>query len=174
MKDYFPYRLQQEVGAVSPLCAYTLLQINGEDFGLYLAVEGIEDSFALRNYGDDVGQLYKPEIYAMNSIFSSSSAANSDENGMGLLGASGKPGERIETLAEAMDAMFTDRREDQSVAAGNYVGDNPMQYAVIFDSAVFHLTNAQKARYKEAVKTLCASDSPLDALDLDQMIPYTY
>lgn len=172
MKDYFSYRLQQEVGAVSPLCTYTLLQVNGEDFGLYLAVEGVEDSFALRNYGDDVGQLYKPEIYAMNSIFSSSSATNGDENGFGLLEASGKPGERIESLAVSMDAMFADRREDQSVAASNYVGDDPKPYAVIFDSAVFDLANEQKARYMEAVKTLCASESPLDALDLDQMIPY--
>ena len=37
------------------------LVIDGEDWGLYLAVEGVEESFLLRNYGTDYGELYKPD-----------------------------------------------------------------------------------------------------------------
>lgn len=33
------------------------LVIDGEDWGLYLAVEGVEESFLLRNYGTDYGEL---------------------------------------------------------------------------------------------------------------------
>lgn len=35
--------------------------MNGEDFGLYLAVEGVEEAFLERNYGAEYGELYKPD-----------------------------------------------------------------------------------------------------------------
>lgn len=38
---------------------------DGEDWGLYLAVEGVEESFLLRNYGTDYGELYKPDSMEM-------------------------------------------------------------------------------------------------------------
>lgn len=61
MKDYLTYRMMQEFGAPAPLCSYAFLTVNGEDWGLYLAVEGIEDAFLQRNYGTDHGDLYKPD-----------------------------------------------------------------------------------------------------------------
>ena len=38
-----------------------MITVNGEPWGLYLAVEGVEDSFLRRNYGTDHGDLYKPD-----------------------------------------------------------------------------------------------------------------
>ncbi|NBJ88103.1 CotH kinase family protein [Acutalibacter sp. 1XD8-36] len=61
MKDYLSYQMMAEFGAVSPLCSYVYIRVNGEDWGLYLAVEGVEESFLQRNYGADYGELYKPE-----------------------------------------------------------------------------------------------------------------
>ncbi len=61
MKDYLAYRLMGEFGADAPLCSFAYITVNGEDWGLYLAVEGIEDSFLQRNYGRDTGELYKPD-----------------------------------------------------------------------------------------------------------------
>lgn len=61
MKDYLTYRLMYEFGVDAPLCSYTYITVNGEDWGLYLAVEGIEEAFLQRNYGRDYGQLYKPD-----------------------------------------------------------------------------------------------------------------
>ncbi|HBL41046.1 MAG TPA: spore coat protein CotH, partial [Ruminococcaceae bacterium] len=61
MKDYLSYQLMSDFGVDSPLCSYAYLTVNGEDWGLYLAVEGIEDSFLSRNYGSDSGELYKPD-----------------------------------------------------------------------------------------------------------------
>ena len=61
MKDYLAYTLMNEFGADSPLCSFVYITVNGEDWGLYLAVEGIEDSFLERNYGSDFGELYKPD-----------------------------------------------------------------------------------------------------------------
>lgn len=61
MKDYLTYRLMAEFDANAPLCSYVYITVNGEDWGLYLAVEGIEDGFLQRNYGSNHGQLYKPD-----------------------------------------------------------------------------------------------------------------
>ena len=61
MKDYLTYTLMNEFGVNSPLCSYVYITVNGEDWGLYLAVEGVEDSFLERNYGSDHGELYKPD-----------------------------------------------------------------------------------------------------------------
>ena len=65
MKDYLCYRMMSEFGVDSPLCSYVYITVNGEDWGLYLAVEGIEDSFLQRNYGNDAGELYKPDSQSM-------------------------------------------------------------------------------------------------------------
>lgn len=61
MKDYLSYTLMSSFGVDAPLCSYVYITVNGEDWGLYLAVEGVEDSFLNRNYGTDHGELYKPD-----------------------------------------------------------------------------------------------------------------
>ena len=61
MKDYLTYQLMGSFGVDSPLCSYVYITVNGEDWGLYLAVEGVEDAFLQRNYGTGYGELYKPD-----------------------------------------------------------------------------------------------------------------
>ena len=61
MKDYLAYTLMNEFGVDAPLCSFAYITVNGEDWGLYLAVEAIEDSFLQRNYGSESGDLYKPD-----------------------------------------------------------------------------------------------------------------
>lgn len=61
MKDYLVYQLMSAFGVDSPLCSYVYLTVNGENWGLYLAVEGVEEAFLQRNYGKNYGELYKPD-----------------------------------------------------------------------------------------------------------------
>lgn len=65
MKDYVTYQMMAGFGADAPLCSFAYITVNGEDFGLYLAVEGVEESFLERNYGNDYGELYKPDSMSM-------------------------------------------------------------------------------------------------------------
>lgn len=65
MKDYLSYQMMREMGVASPLCSYVYIMVNGEDWGLYLAVEGVEEAFLQRNYGRDYGELYKPDSMGM-------------------------------------------------------------------------------------------------------------
>ena len=65
MKDYLCYQMMGYMGADAPLCSYVWITVNGEAWGLYLAVEGVEDSFLERNYGTSYGELYKPDSQSM-------------------------------------------------------------------------------------------------------------
>ena len=65
MKDYLSYQMMGEFGVPAPLCSYAFLTVNGEDWGLYLAVEAVEESFLQRNYGSNYGDLYKPDSMNM-------------------------------------------------------------------------------------------------------------
>lgn len=65
MKDYLSYQMMGYFGVDAPLCSYVYITVNGEDWGLYLAVEGVEEAFLQRNYGSDYGELYKPDSQSM-------------------------------------------------------------------------------------------------------------
>ncbi len=66
MKDYLSYQMMGAFGVAAPLCSYAYITVNGEDWGLYLAVEGVEEAFLTRNYGSNAaGALYKPDSQSM-------------------------------------------------------------------------------------------------------------
>ena len=61
LKDYLVYDMMNYIGADAPLSSFVNITVNGEAWGLYLAVEGVEEAFLQRNYGNDYGELYKPD-----------------------------------------------------------------------------------------------------------------
>lgn len=92
MKDYLTYQMMNEMSVASPLCSYAYITVNGEEWGLYLAVEGLEEAFLQRNYGKDYGELYKPdsmnmgggrgngEKFDMDEFLNDSESENTDTN----------------------------------------------------------------------------------------------
>lgn len=65
LKDYLTYQMMGWFGVDAPLCSFVSITVNGEPWGLYLAVEGVEEAFLERNYGSDYGELYKPDSQSM-------------------------------------------------------------------------------------------------------------
>ena len=61
IKEYLSYYLLSKAGVKTPLFAMAEIYVNGEYWGLYLAVECIDDSFIERNFSTDGGFLYKPD-----------------------------------------------------------------------------------------------------------------
>lgn len=61
MKEYLSYELFSKMGIATPACSFAQIKINGEVWGLYLAVEVMEESFIERYFGSVDGNLYKPE-----------------------------------------------------------------------------------------------------------------
>jgi spore coat protein CotH len=77
MKEAVIYDMYQYIGAYSSLYNYAKVSVNGEYWGVYLALEGVEDSFILRNFGTQDGELYKPDSMEMGGGDSKSSSGMS-------------------------------------------------------------------------------------------------
>jgi len=60
-KEAIIYDMYRYLGVDASLYNYAKISVNGDYWGVYLALEAVEDSFALRNYGVEKGNLYKPE-----------------------------------------------------------------------------------------------------------------
>ena len=146
MKDFLAYHMMNEMNVPAPLSAYTLVKLNGKDFGLYLAAEAVEDSFCYRNYGSDFGTLYKPDSFAMDTLDlgafldysnpdSALSVAESIMNGERY--ADKQSGDRVDIIGELVISAFAEMKSADSIAALQYVGENEKDYSLIFDTALY-------------------------------------
>lgn len=61
MREYISYKIMGEMGLDVPECAYSHITVNGEEWGLYLAVEPVDEVFLAEHFADATGDLYKPE-----------------------------------------------------------------------------------------------------------------
>ncbi|MBO4901115.1 MAG: CotH kinase family protein [Lachnospiraceae bacterium] len=91
MKEAIIYDMYQYLDADASLYNYASVSLNGEYRGVYLALEGVEESFMLRNYGTQDGELYKPESMGMGG--------GDDNGGMSM------PGGDFEVDPENMPEM---------------------------------------------------------------------
>ena len=62
LREALAYDMYAFLDADASLYNYAIVYLNGEYFGCYLALEGVDKSFAKRVYGEEYGQLYKPDI----------------------------------------------------------------------------------------------------------------
>ena len=61
LKEYMSYDVMEFLDINTPAYCFANIKINNEDWGLYLAVETLEEDYLERYYGKDYGNLYKPE-----------------------------------------------------------------------------------------------------------------
>lgn len=199
MKDYLTYTMMGELGAYAPLCSFAYITVNGEDWGLYLAVEGVENSFLERNYGSDYGELYKPDSmdfgggrgngmdFSMDDFMSESSelfgsekrgfsgAADSslpdDFNAAGLAAAGSERGDFGGNMGGGENLGGIDTGMGSSDVKLQYIDDDFDSYSNIWDGAKTDITDADKARLISALKTL-SGDNAADAVDVEAVIKY--
>ena len=178
MKDFMAYHLMNDMGVAAPLSSYALMQVNGQDFGLYLAVEAVEDSFCYRNYGENASiQLYKPDCFSMDSLDISammdyeegSSLWKTEQIMDGSFYADSESGDRADILGEMLKSVFTP--EQTAVAALQYVGEEPENYEALWNTAVCKPQKADRTRLINSVKIL-NSDNPEPVLDSDSLLRY--
>jgi len=185
MKDYLTYRMMQEFGAPAPLCSYAFLTVNGEDWGLYLAVEGIEDAFLQRNYGTDHGDLYKPDTMEIGGGRGNGKDFNADsffadapqQGESDPAFAPRSRGEQGFVRDDTQDRSFAERGTAGKGGMGSaetklqYIDDDPGSYAAIFDSAKTAVTDADEARLIAALQLLSEGDAEA-SVDIDAVLRY--
>lgn len=169
MKDYIAYKMMNDMGVKSPLSSYTVVQKNGEDFALYLAVEDVDKSFAFRNYGDAEVDLYKPEseaaakqsdFEAVLQVFSGNKYADLDKT------------DRVEPWNEISAKMHPEELKD--AACCRWIDDKPASYQNIWDSDELECTDEDKAVMIDCLDKLNngTEKESLSVLDTDQLMRY--
>lgn len=197
MKDYLTYQMMNAMGVAAPLCSYVYITVNGEDWGLYLAVEGVEDSFLKRNFGSDFGELYKPDSMKMgggrgnggrfnmeefieNADFENFDFENFDAERFEKQEQQRPQGEMPE--GEAPQMPQGERKEFGGRGGGmgmgsddvllKYIDDAIESYSNIFDSAKTTVTDADKKRLIEALKELSEGQDLSNTVDIEKVIRY--
>lgn len=202
MKEFLSYELMEETGVAAPLHAYAAVYINGEYWGLYLMVEAVEEDFALRNFGADYGELYKPDTREMNGDETPGETLPHEEgfgtdrqeisvmpeNGFVPGGEFG--GERPEEFAlpengfpqtgefgkENPEAGAMPEMEGMGTGGGAdfvYTDGEIASYRQIFDNAVFDgVTDADKRQVIAALKSLADGTNIEDTVDVDAVLRY--
>lgn len=100
------------------------LVIDGEDWGLYLAVEGVEESFLLRNYGTDYGELYKPDSMEMGG-------GRGNGGGFGGRGGmGGMPSDMGEPPEDMGGGLLSMLPWDYNLAFGGFMGSSDAEALV--------------------------------------------
>ena len=185
MKDYLCYQMMQQVGVAAPLCSYAYLTVNGEDWGLYLAVEAVEESFLQRNYGSDYGELYKPDSTEMGGgrgngedFTMPDTAENAVENTAESTAADTTAGFPNGQMPDGFSGGAPDMGGGNFAGGSGsadvllqYIDDDPDSYSNIFDNAKTSCSEADKARLIAALKTLSGEDAS-SAVDVDMVIRY--
>lgn len=202
MKDYLTYRMMGAFGADAPLCSYVKITVNGEDWGLYLAVEGVEDSFLRRNYGNDSGILYKPDSLNLGGgpgngrdfrmpnagDFGENAPTPPDGQDFGGQAPAAFPGSGQDGGEPPASAGFPgggqdgagQTRVDRGFGGGmgsddvklRYIDDDPDSYSNIFDSAKAEISKADKTRLIASLKALGEGENLEEVLDVDEVLRY--
>ena len=177
MKDYLTYTMMNEFEAAAPLCSFVYITINGEDWGLYLAVEGVEDSFLERNYGTSYGELYKPDSMSFGGgrgngkDFNMEDFMNREESADGSEQGNRMP-DRGNFDPSKIPEGFGGFGMGSSDVKLQYVDDNTSSYANIWNNAKTDITAADQARLIESLKKLSSGEQIESIVDIEAVIRY--
>ncbi len=196
MKEAICYDMFAFLGADASLYNYAKVSINGEYYGVYLALEPVEESFAMRNYGANYGEFYKPDNMGMGgpgkmkdwdgdmSEFmggDSSSASGSSEppempSGSGDSAATGEAGGGKGGEMQGGGGAGGGDMGSGGGANLNYVDDSLDSYDAIWEGSVFNTTDKDHSRVVKALKKICDEDVDTDTLakymDVDNVLRY--
>ena len=202
MKEALVYDMFAFLGADASLYNYARVSVNGEYWGLYLALEAVEESFLLRNYGVNYGQLYKPEGMNIggkaggNVGFSPDNLPNMDgfdpDNlpNRGNFGGEGMPDAGIYYPDGAPDFGEAPDGDGQSgeanLAAGrggfsgmgsgganlNYSDDELDSYSTIWEGEVTDSGKKDHQRVVAALRSISAGENLEQVMDIDNLLLY--
>ncbi len=182
LKGYLAYKLMQGAGAKAPLCTYVYVTVNGEELGLYLAVEGIDDSFMERclNYNKADknsirGNVYKPEMMSVTK-FDTGSKRDKLNSVISILSADRyagyTKGDRVNIIFDAL-SIFIDRKNDIAEAAKlKYVGKSASKYKAFFDTSTESVSRKAKARFVKAVNNINSEESSENYVYIEPQLKY--
>ncbi len=191
MKEALIYDMFAYIGADSSLYNYAKISVNGEYWGLYLALEAVEESFMLRNYGAENGELYKPDSMEMGGmggnrggmdfgeINPKNQSASTEENRQ----TPNKENFNPENFSGEMPDMgnfdfsqFGGGKGGFSMGGSgsnlNYSDDSLDSYSAIWDGEVTNTNSADHTRVVTALKNISEGNGLEKYMDVDNLLRY--
>lgn len=160
MKEYTTFEMMRELGIETPYFGYAKITVNGEDWGLYFALEAYNDSYKQRVSGNESGTLYNVKSTDMGGgnfgdteKSDDKSSANSQFRGFGGhggggMGASGSGGSLV------------------------YTDDEISSYPAIFGNVVGDGSEDDYDRVISALKALSEGENIEEYFDVDEILQY--
>ena len=201
IKDYLSYQLFNYMGVDAPLASFANITINGEAWGLYLAVEDVGESFLERTDNSDA-ELYKPETSMLANAggFGGGRKGEFDPENMpedfkpenmpeDFDPENFDPEEMMKNFdPENMPEGFGENRSGDDKGRGGFGGfggfggqdsgaslkytdDELESYSDIFDNAETDVTEEDEKRVVEALKNLSEGNIS-ESVDIDSVINY--
>lgn len=194
MKEYISYDMMREMGVECPLVSYAKITVNGEYWGLYLALEAYDHSFLERNYGTTDGNLYNVksvEVGGKDGMNPPDMPEMTDENGETVtmpeqpdnnIGGMNPPDKMPEMTDENGETVtMPDFKGGGGFGGfGNsgggslvYTDDDSSSYSSIFENAVFNSTGEEDyQRVITALKNLSEGQNLEEYFDVDEILRY--
>ena len=101
MREYISYEMMDQMGLPTPAHSYMYVKVNGEERGLFLGVEAVDETFLANNYGSNDGFLFKPDGTGSDLKYISDEIT--DYTGIGLKTNEGRMDQS--KLVEMLDAI---------------------------------------------------------------------
>lgn len=175
MKEALIYDMYQYLGVDASLYNYAKISVNGEYWGVYLALEAVEDSFMIRNYGVQDGELYKPDSMNMGGERDPGGDFKADDKDF-----SGRDFGDMDF--ENMTPPDTSDAPDRAGGMGGfsasggadlgYTDDDLDSYETIWDGEVTDTTKADHKRVVAALKNISEGKDLEDDMDIDNLLRY--
>lgn len=186
MKEAIIYDMFQFLGADASLYNYAKMSVNDEYWGVYLALEAVEESFMLRNYGTEKGYLYKPDGMGGGNRGDKKQEGNNfsapgemPDFGNMQFNQGEMPDFENMPRPEMGEGGFGGERGGRGGFGGmgggsnlNYTDDNLDSYQTIWNSEVNDSTNADHKRVVEALKNVHNRTNIEKYIDVDQALKY--
>ena len=180
MKEAIIYDMYQYLGADASLYNYASVSVNGEYWGVYLALEGVEESFMLRNYGTQDGELYKPDSMEIGGDNGSSDSSEGSERpsfggnmpDMGDFSFEDMPDMGDFDPSEMGDFSFGGFSMGGGGANLNYTDDDLDSYSTIWDGAITDSGKSDHKRVVNALKNISEGTDIEEYMDVDNILKY--
>lgn len=153
MKEALVYDMYQYLGADASLYNYAEVSVNGQYQGVYLALEAVEESFLMRNYGTDSGKLYKPDSMKIGGGGQNEKQKPNNGGHQDAKGPGGFPGN-----SGGADLNYTDNEHDS--------------YSTIWEGEVTDSSTTDHMRVITALKNISEGKDPETCMDIDNLLKY--
>lgn len=162
MKEYTAFEMMKELGIETPYFGYAKITVNGEDWGLYLALEAYNDSYLQRVSGNENGTLYNVKSTDMNG----GNFGNMDKS------------MQSENTDSTDNSQFRGFGGKGGMGAANgggsllYTDDEISSYSAIFGNVVGGGNEEAYGKVISALKALNSGENIEEYFDVDEILRY--